>query len=142
MAVTQVPHCLCIDLASLILLHTTMQATRSFQVSSRHPGELPKAHAQNSSQPTAASRPADPWRLYTCRMPLVGLEGVAAALKNTPVASLLQLHTYLLLEGPCNGSDADHVSWQSSAARILGSSTDGQSTHPLGLSCCRLAYGI
>lgn len=40
------------------------------------------------------------WHLYACRMPLVGLEGVAEAFKGTPVAKLLQLHTYLLLEGP------------------------------------------
>lgn len=44
-------------------------------------------------------------------MPLVGLEGVAAALKNTPVSSLLQLHTYLLLEGPDDGGIDDSGVW-------------------------------
>jgi hypothetical protein len=104
-------HCLCFHSIFLNLLcNHTMRATRSFQqVSSRHRSHrvvLRKANAYRSSQPqvTTVNRPAS-WRLYTCRMPLVGLEGVAAALKNTPVASLLQLHTYLLLEGPDDGAD-------------------------------------
>lgn len=41
-----------------------------------------------------------PWRLYTCRMPLIGLEGIASALEGTSISGLLQLHTYLLLKGP------------------------------------------
>jgi hypothetical protein len=44
------------------------------------------------------------WRIFSCRMPLVGLEGVATALEGhpttKPVAKLLHLHTYLLLENP------------------------------------------
>jgi hypothetical protein len=46
------------------------------------------------------SSQAQQWHLYACRMPLVGLGGVADAFKGTPVAKLLQLHTYLLLEAP------------------------------------------
>jgi len=33
-------------------------------------------------------------------MPLIGLEGVAAALEGTAAAGLLRVHTYILLEGP------------------------------------------
>jgi hypothetical protein len=63
------------------------------------PASAPAAPDVEGSKPYE-SQPAGSWRLYTCRMPLIGLEAVASALEGTPIAKLLQLHTYLLLEGP------------------------------------------
>jgi hypothetical protein len=63
------------------------------------PASAPAVTNIQDSKPEE-SQPAGSWRLYTCRMPLIGLEAVASALEGTPVAKLLQLHTYLLLEGP------------------------------------------
>lgn len=73
--------------------------------------------------------PATHWRLFTCRMPLIGLEGVATALDGLPttkpIARLLHLHTYLLLESPNVGgysSNGNHNS-QWAAARLPGIAT-------------------
>jgi hypothetical protein len=52
--------------------------------------------AQNTA---AATAPA--WQVFTGKMPLVGFEEVAAALKHVqPAQQLLELHTYTLLQGP------------------------------------------
>lgn len=62
------------------------------------------AATSKDSTTSTQGPPPTHWRLFTCRMPLVGLEGVATALEGHPttkhVARLLHLHTYLLLESP------------------------------------------
>lgn len=70
--------------------------------SSRCKAVVPASAAVQDSKPghTLGSHPTGSWQLYTCRMPLIGLEAVASALEGTPLAKLLQLHMYLLLEGP------------------------------------------
>lgn len=55
---------------------------------------------QRPGAAAAAAATQPHWRVYEGRVPLVGLEPLAAVLAGTPAQRALQLHTYVLLEGP------------------------------------------
>eukprot|EP00878_Enallax_costatus_P009560 GHUV01009990.1.p1 GENE.GHUV01009990.1~~GHUV01009990.1.p1 ORF type:complete len:221 (+),score=60.41 GHUV01009990.1:76-738(+) len=92
---------------------------------------VPTAAASKAEQQTAADHlndsaaaaPATTWRVYLGRMPLVGFEAVADALGGSPAHDLLQLHTYVLLEGPgqvwCFDFLPQHPTSPATAAALL-----------------------
>lgn len=65
---------------------------------------LPTDHNHPTASSTSGQQITDAaptqWRVYLGRMPLDGFEAVTDAIRGSPAHELLQLHTYVLLEGP------------------------------------------
>jgi hypothetical protein len=92
------PH-LCSPAASrpAAIIKTQRRTSRLHQRHDRR--QTPACGAAQGAAAAAAAEPA--WQVYTGKMPLVGFEKVAAALKYVqPAQQLLELHTYTLLQGP------------------------------------------